>query len=200
MQETRKLTDISEIQQLYLPLSDSIDPDIPAAADFEYYSSREITGYLKKLSDTCRKKIAALPQYSMVTGKMRKYARLYMEFQSCKYQPLKTRDEHMRMWSDYYIRQFHEISFWEFSASADSILGICAMYSSASNTALTEDDINRLDSAYVPWICAYQRILYYYVNAREDIMTGHMNLTNFYHNLKHCEERLRFLAAKALDS
>ena len=197
--ETRELTDISEIQQLYLPLSDSINPDNPSVINCEFYRSREITAYLKRLSNTCREKIAALPSYRMITGKMRKSAKLYIELQSCKYQPLKIRHEHLRIWSDYYIRQFPGISFWEFSASADSILGICAMYISAFNPVLTEDDVNKLDSAYMPWVCAYQKMLHYYVNAREDIMTGRMNLADFYKNLKHCEERLRFLAGKALE-
>jgi len=198
--EARELTDIREIQQLYLPLSDSVDPDIPAHVNTEYYKSKETTLYLKKLSDTCRENISRLPGYKLVTGKMKKYVRLYIEFQSCKYQPLKTRQQHQRMWSDYYIRQFPDILFWEFSASADSLLGICAMYNSASSPVLSEEGINLTDSAYMPWICAYQKMLYYYVNAREDTMTGRMNLADFYHNLKYCEERLGFLAAKALES
>ena len=198
--EARELTDIREIQHLYLPLSDSMDPDIPAVVSSEYYSSKETIIYLRKLSDICREKISRLPGYRLVAGKMKKYARLYIEFQSCKYQPLKTRPQHLQMWSDYYIRQFPDISFWEFSASADSLLGICAMYISAYSPELAEEGTNLLDGAYMPWICAYQKMLHYYVNAREDTSTGRINLADFYHNLKYCEERLRFLAGKAGES
>ncbi len=200
MLEARELTDISQIQQLYLPLSDSMDPDMPPVFNSGFYSDMEITAYLKKLSDRCRQKISALPKYKRITGKMRKYAKLYIEYQSCRYQPLKTRRENLRMWSEYYIRQFPEISFWEFAASADSLLGICAMYVSAMNPELTEETVNRMESTYMPWICAYHKILHYYVSAREDTMTGRMNLTDFYQNLRQCEERIRFLAGKSLES
>ncbi len=198
--EAREMTDIGEIQQLYRPFSDCFDPDSPAAVRDEYCRSREVTACFQRLRDTCRNKISVLPNYRMVTGKMKKYARLYVELQSCKYQPLKIRSKHLQMWSDYYIRQFPEISFWEFAASADSVLGICAMFLLASRRVLSEGDVNKLDTVYMPWVCAYQKMLQNYVNAGDDIMTGRMNLTDFYENLKQCEERLRFLSAKALDS
>lgn len=198
--ETFELTDIGTIQQLYLPLSDSINPDISIGSNYECFANKETAAYLKRLSNVCRKKIAALPSYRMVAGKMKKYIKLYIELQSCKYQPSKIRHEHLRMWSDYYIRQFPGISFWEFSASADSLLEICAMFVSATGSTLTEEDVNRLDNAYMPWICAFQKLLHYYVNAREDIMTGRLNFTDFYGNLKQCEERLKFFSTKSLES
>ena len=198
--EAREMTDIGMIRQLYLPLSDSIDPDNDTGSKCECFGNTETGIYLKRLSDACREKVAALPSYKLAAGKMKKYIKLYIELQSCKYQPLKTRRDHLHFWSEYYMRQFPDISFWEFSASADSMLGICSMFISAADSRLTEDDVTRLDNAYLPWVCAYQKLLHYYVSAREDLMTGQLNFTEFYKNLKHCEERLKFFYRKSLES
>lgn len=196
--ESRKPTDLSEVEMLYRPLIAAVDPHSMSSWGCECYRNQDTTDALIKLSDTCRSKLFCLPEYMTAAGKMKKYVRLYVEFQSLKYQPYKTRRQQMMLWSDYYIHQFPDISFWEFSAAADSLLGVSAAYITARDGIMSEIYAGKLDSAYLPWICTYQKMLQYFVTAREDQMTGCLNLSHYYKNLKQCEERLLYAGKKAL--
>ena len=195
--ELNEPRDIAVFRQIYLPLSDSVDPGRPVSNSYGYFNDG--TGAcLGKLVETCRSHICQLPSYKLVTGKMKKYVQLYIELQSCKYQPQKIRRDHLRRWSEYYIRLFPEISYWEFAASADSLLGIFAMFISASASALSEDEVENLDNTYLPWICAFHRLLCHYASVKEDTMAGRLNFSDFYRNLKHCEERLVYFSQNAV--
>lgn len=197
--EKDKPDDLAVIRRLYQPLSDAVDPDRISAGCCEYFDGSKAATCLKSLTEACQGYICRLPSHKLVTGKMKKFAHLHIELQACRNQPVKTRSEHLVMWSEYYMRQFPDIAFWEFSAAADSLLGIYAMFTAASDPGLTENDVRELEQAYFPWICGLQKLFYHYIASREDMMMGHLNFTSYYKNLRHCEERLAYFMKKSLE-
>lgn len=190
----------SAVRQLHLAMLDAVDPNRIPGNYSHYYPYKCNTDYLKKLVDICRLKIKDLPSYTMVIGKIKKYIQLYTDLQSYKNLPKKAREECLNIWSDYYIRQFPGISCWEFSASSDSTLGIYIMYASAFDPKLTTENVKAIDDAYFPWICGLQKLLASYIEAREDMLTDCLSFTDFYKNLKQCEERLTFFTERAVES
>lgn len=197
--ESREMNDETIVNQLYQPLYDSIDFEREPDRYDEYYFNKPLGVFIKRRVESCRKQIASLPSYKLTIGKMKKYIQLYIGLQSCKNQPMKLRSEKLCSWSNYYIRQFPDISLQEFAASADSLLGVYVMFLAAKKPDLTEDEVKAMDSAYLPWICAYHKLLQNYTTAREDLMTGKINFTDYYNTLKLCEQRLIFLLSKSLD-
>jgi tetraprenyl-beta-curcumene synthase len=194
---TLALTDEAAIRQLHLSMLDAVDPDRTAGNYYMYSPCKSNRAYLKSLVDTCRLQIVNLPSYTLVLGKIKKYIQLYIDLQAYKRLPGNAREEYIKIWSDYYMRQFPDISFWEFAAAADSTMGIYIMFASAFDSQLTPHDIKMIDDTYFPWMCGLQKLLDSYIKAREDMLTDNLNFTDFYKNLKQCEERLTFFTERA---
>lgn len=197
--ESRELIEDSEVNKLYQPLYDAAGCERSVNFDNDFYFNRPLGEFIKKHVDICREYISTLPNYILVIGKIKKYLQLYVGLQSCKFQPFKLRQEKLAVWSNYYIRQFPDISIQEFCTLADSLLGVQAMFSAAADYNLDENGIKALEHAYSPWTCSLHKMLQYYTTAREDIMLGRINFADYYSTLKECEERLIFLMKKSLE-
>ncbi len=192
----------TEIHKLYSCLSCAVDPSRSpgcamatlsmAAAGQEKEAALSLC-----LSDQCRLQLAILPSYPLVAPKLKKYMQFYIDLQSYRHYPAKIRSEHLKAWSEYYLKRFQEISCWEFCAASDSLLGIIAMYCSAANPDMAPEEIRLLDEACFPWLCGLDSLLRAYTSARVSTNTENLNFTTFYKNLKTCEERLLFFASKA---
>lgn len=196
------ISDEREINKLYSCLSGAVDPSRNKGCALASLSN-DVTSQKKEafstpcLSDQCRLHLAILPSYSLVAPKLKKYMQFYIDLQSYRHYPQRTRTEYLQAWSDYYLKRYHGISCWEFCAASDSLLGIIAMYTAATNPKLTAEDIKLLDEACFPWLCGLDSLLYSYIRARVTNYTENLNFTSFYENLKKCEERLLFFMAKA---
>jgi tetraprenyl-beta-curcumene synthase len=184
------------VRKLYPALQDAVDPEHTTGSYQHDYSLKE-GKQLKQLVDQCRLRITALPSYKLVTGKMKKYVQLYTDLQAYRYLPPGIRREYVESWADNYLMRYRGISVWEFSAAADSLLGVCSMFAAAGDPKLTPEDVKALDEAYFPWVCGLHKLLDSYISAREDILTGRLNFTGCYDNLRACEERLSFFIGRA---
>lgn len=190
----------SAFRQLHLSMLDAVDPARPISDYYGHYPYKEDNGYLQALVEACREQVQELPAYPLVLGKMKKYVQLYTDLQTYKHLSRDTREEYLGTWADYYIRQFPGLTCWEFSAAAGSTLAMFIMFVSAFDASLTEERVRILDDAYFPWICGLHILLDYYIDAKEDRLTGDLNFTEYYRNLKHCEERLAFFVERAVES
>lgn len=199
------ITDEAEIHKLYSCLTSAVDPSRGTGCYWGNILKAEAgqiqeTPALACLSDQCRLQLAVLPSFSLVAPKLKKYMQLYSNLQSYRHYPAIIREEHLKAWSDYYVKRYQDISCWEFCAASDSLIGVIAMYISAANPKLTADDVALLDEACFPWLCGFDSLLHAMICERSSIHTEHLCFTSFYTNLKTCEDRLLFFEEKAVEA
>lgn len=197
--EKQEICDENLVNLHYKPLYNAFDLEHPMDNYVEVFGNN--TGaYISFKVTQIRKSLALLPSYAYVSGKIKKHLQMYIGVQAFKNSNFKQRKDKLINWSDYYIKQFPDLLFNEFSAAADSFVWIYAALHYATYTSITGDSVKALEEVYVPWISALQKLLQQYISAREDILMNRMNFTDFYTNLKHCEKRLIFMLAKSLES
>lgn len=191
--------DESAFRQLHLSLLDAIDPGREISDYYRYYPYKNDDNYLKSLVEECRLQIRNLPSYNLVLQTMKRYVQLYSDLQTYKHLEDKLREDYLKTWAGYYVKQYPGLLWWEFSAATGSTLGIFMLYAAAYNSSLTEHEVKAIDSAYFPWISCLHILLDYYIDSIEDMQMGDLNFTYFYTNLKQCEERLSWLVERSLD-
>jgi tetraprenyl-beta-curcumene synthase len=127
---------------------------------------------------------------------MKKYVQFFIDLQAYRYYPPLASVEMLKVWSSGYLQRYHDISWWEFCAAADSLSGILTMYAAASGPNLSGDEVALLDEACFPWLCGLESLLRSVLQMRTQEAEG-LNFASFYSNLKECEERILFFAEKA---
>jgi len=189
----------ASFRQLHISMLDAVDPNRKMSDYYKYYPYKSDSGYLNRLVEECRSQVAKLPSYYLVQNIIKKYVHLYSDLQTYKHLAEDIREDHLKTWADYYAKQYPDISCWEFSAAAGSTLGMFVLFAAASDPNLTISEVKAIDSAYFPWICSLHILLDYYIDAQEDLQMGDLNFTNYYRNLKHCEERLSYFLKKSTE-
>lgn len=193
----------AEVHSLYNCLSSAADPSrskgcvMANRAKPAPVSRKGETG-IPCLSEQCRLQLAILPAFQLVAPKLKKYMQFYVDLQSYRYCPDTYKAGYqLQEWSGYYLKRYPGISCWEFCAACDSLLGIAAMYTAATDSKVTPDEIRLLDEACFPWLCGLDSLLHAFLRERIAYSAGHLNFTSFYMNLKACEERILFFGVKA---
>ncbi len=196
-------TEEPEVRRLYSCLSSAVDPSRSTSCAFvnfskaASYSQKSEQPHFLCMSEQCRLQLAVLPSFSLVAPKLKKYMQFHVDLHSYMYYPEETRNEFLQTWSDYYLKRYQGISVMEFCAASDSLLGIIAMYVSASNPKQTSLEIQLLDEACFPWLCGLESLLDSYITLRLSDHSNQLNFCSSYKNLKACEERLIYFATKA---
>ncbi len=212
LEEYRKSKDMRDeldIRRLMGCLSGAADPsrslvcklkisakDLPGRLNEEPMPEMRHTGPVCN-AEHCRLQLAVLPSYKQVSGKIKKYMQLYIDLQSYRHYPAVISIDLLKTWSNNYLKRYHEIYWWEFCASADTFIGIAAMYAAASVRDVTTEEIRMLDEACFPWLCGFCSMLDHLIDARVSQGAESLNFSSYYSNLKECEDRLLFFAEKA---
>lgn len=93
--------DETDFRQLHRAMLDAVDVTSPAqqgAVYYEFHPNKDDGGYLEALVDECRRRIAALPSYSVVGPHVRRLAELYNDLQVYKHGPVAGRVPALRGW------------------------------------------------------------------------------------------------------
>jgi tetraprenyl-beta-curcumene synthase len=208
----KDIRDEHEIRSLFSCLSSSVDPSRRCTCNMSESSkslspavdapdaSGEAAGdnvLIRCNADQCRLQLALLPSYMQISGRIKKYMQLYVDLQSYRHYPQIISIEALKTWSGNHPERYDHIYWWEFCASADTFLGIAAMYAAASVPEITDVEIKALDELCFPWLCGLVSLLASAVSARSAIGTDELNFSSFYNNLKECEDRIMFFASRA---
>ena len=191
--------DEKSFRQLHLALLDSINPSGEKSDYYLYYPYKKDNNYLDALVDECRRQISGLPSYSAVVERMKYYIGLYSDLQTLKHLDENTRMDSLIKWCSMHLKNYPDLSWWEFSAATGSTLGIFMLFAAAFNPSLDTKEVSIIHEAYFPWICGVHILLDYYIDAMEDREMGDLNFTSFYATQKHCEERLSFFITQAFE-
>lgn len=197
-----------EIRKLHACLSCAVDPSRNGSCPMLHSIKNEPKPGISDenapsaqtcLSDRCRLQLAVLPSYGLVAPKMKKYMQFLIDLQSYRYYPPLASIEMLKVWSSGYLQRYHDISWWEFCAAADSLSGILTMYAAASEPNLSANEAALLDEACFPWLCGLEALLRSVLCMRTQEAEG-LNFASFYSNLKECEERILLFIEKATES
>ncbi|HHW47788.1 MAG TPA: tetraprenyl-beta-curcumene synthase family protein [Clostridiaceae bacterium] len=187
-------------RQLHLAMLDAVDKLRGINNYYYYYPYKKDGSYLSSLVETCQEQISGLSSYNLVIEPIKKYVHLYSDLQAYKHLDSNIREECLKTWAEYYAGRYPDISWWEFSAAAGSTLGIFALFAASFNPGLTVQEVKAIEQAYFPWICGLHILLDYYIDSQEDLQTGDLNFTQYYKNLKQCEERIGFFVKRSFES
>lgn len=192
-----RIKDETTLRKLYLSILDAVDPYRKIENYCKYFPHKNIENHLLFFVKSCRDQLTKLSSYQIIQEHIKKYVHLYSDFNIYKFiSDEKNRDSYLLTWAGYYINQYPMITLWEFSASANSILPILSLFSSAFDNSLDLNKIKAIDSLYFPWICCLNILLkdylHYHHEVLEDTVSEYINFTHYYRNLKECEKRLKF--------
>jgi len=191
--------DAVSLSQLFNSLIDSVDVSHTSEDYYLYHPYINDNGYLQALTEECRRQILKNNNFALIAGSIKKYAKLYSDLQFFKFISEPYRKEMIHTWSKKYNMGSADPLSFEYFVAADSIFGIVALFACSLSREITSDEINKICEVYFPWICGLQKLLENYLNAQEDIGNSTYNPTNYYKNLKICEERISFFAQKSLE-
>jgi len=191
--------DEDAFRQLHLAMTEALSPGQPPSDYYKYYPHKEDGGYLRDLVLECQSHLARLPGYALVQKDGLYLAGLYSQLQTYKHLPPEVRGIKMEAWTEPYLRDFSDVSRWEFAAATGSTLGMFMLCAAAADPGLTPVAVSRIKEAYFPWISGLHILLDYFIDQQEDVETGDLNFISYYKNQEECRQRLGRFLEKSLD-
>ncbi|ODA41971.1 tetraprenyl-beta-curcumene synthase family protein [Desulfosporosinus sp. BG] len=191
------LVDSLEVQdevafsQLHLAMQEALNPEAVPSDYYLYYPYREDGRYLERLVKTCQESVRKLPSYKLVQEDAIKFAKLYSHLQTYKHLAVEEREEKMLNWITPHLKEYPDITTWEFGAATGSTLGIFSLYAVAFNPQLTAKEVQKISRAYFPWICGLHILLDYFIDLREDRETSQLNFVAYYQDIGMTFQRLQ---------
>lgn len=191
--------DEKAFRRLHLSLYDATDTSSFFEDYYKYYPIKEDNKYLYSLVSKCKSSLSNLHSYEKALPYIKKYVNYYSNLQTFKHLSLDIREKYLKNWGEKYLKDYPEISLWEFLAATGSTLGIFAMYAASHNPLFKDEDFLSIDWAYFPWICGLHILLDYYIDYMDDLEEKQLNFTFYYKDIKICEERIIFFLEKSLE-
>lgn len=193
------LEDQTAFLQLHMAITDALDPSDSFSDYYTYYPHKDDGGYLHHLVASCKGYIRQLPKYHLVQQEVIGLGVLYSEMQSYKHISPIHREDALHTWAQNHLSSFPGLSTWEFSAAAGSTLGIFILCSLSSDESLTGQQVKNVMDAYFPWVCGLHILLDYFIDQKEDVLTGDLNFVSYYQDNDTKKERLLFFLQQSLD-
>lgn len=196
------ITDEDDFRQLHHALRDAVRPDAPHRAYYRLRGSPDDGGYLDALVSACQVRLAGLPRYDTIRPHVAWLIERYCELQEQKHIAPGDRSERLQKWAEPYLRQFPGLQWWEFAAASGSTLAVFALIAliTASGSAATAATAAEVTAAYFPSICGLHILLDYTIDVEEDRREGDFNFVLCYSSPREAWHRLRWFAARSLDS
>jgi tetraprenyl-beta-curcumene synthase len=188
---------IANGRQLHQALSIALDP---AARQPDYYAlhpQREDGGFLAAVVDTCRTALATLPSYAVVSAVCSAAAARIVSFQSLNLTERQGGHEALERWARHQAPDGSGLDWWQAAAAEGSSLAVHALIAIAANADVRRQDVEAIDAAYFPWICALHSLLDSLVDVGEDERAGQRNLLSYHASTAQAASGMGFLAQRA---
>lgn len=189
--------DPDDFRQLHAALLDAITPGEPKKDYYRYRKEKDDAGYLYALVDYCQRHIVQLPQYDMVREQVREWVGLYCDLQVHKHVHPEERERRLHQWWENYRDTYAQLLWQEFAAATGSTLGVFTLFLAASRERLEEREIEKIRTAYFPWISGLHILLDYLIDQDEDRQGGDLNFVHYYADVEETIQRLDFFARQA---
>ena len=189
--------DPADFRQLHLSMQDALTPGAPLRDYYCYRQEKDDGGFLADLVRSCQEKVAALPAYPLVQQRVLELSCLYSDLQVYKHVAHDQREEQLFAWWERYRPHYPQLYWQEFAAVTGSTIGIFALFCLATDPALSEQEVQAVDSAYFPWICGLHILLDYLIDLEEDRVGGDLNFVSYYRSDQEATERLGYFFEQA---
>jgi tetraprenyl-beta-curcumene synthase len=186
--------------QLHQALLVALDP---AARHTNYYAlhpQRDDGGFLATLVDACRAALATLPSYAAVSAVSAAAAARIVAFQSLNLTERQGGHEALERWARRQGAEAPGLHWWQMAAAGGSSLAVHALIAAAADPDVRQQDVEAIEAAYVPWICALHSLLDSLVDVAEDEQAGQRNLLSYHASAGQAAVAMKILAQHATDA
>jgi tetraprenyl-beta-curcumene synthase len=176
----------------------------PAASHPDYYYAlhpqREDGGFLVALVDTCRTALATLPSHVAVAAGAAAAAERIVTFQSLNLSECQGGHEALERWARLQTPDGSGLAWWQTAGAGGSSLAVHALIASAARPDVIRRDVEEIEDAYFPWICALHSLLDSLVDVAEDERAGQRNLLSYHACPQQAAFAVRMLARRATEA
>jgi tetraprenyl-beta-curcumene synthase len=187
-------------RQLHQALLVALDP---AARHTDYYAlhpQHQDGGFLATLVDTCRTALATLPSYTAVSAVSSAATARIVAFQSLNLTARQGGHEALERWARRQGAEAPGLHWWQTAAAGGSSLAVHALIATAADPNVRHQDVEAIEAAYVPWICALHSLLDSLVDVAEDEQAGQRNLLSYHASAGQAAFAMKILAQRATDA
>jgi tetraprenyl-beta-curcumene synthase len=191
---------IANGRQLHQALLVALDP---AARHADYYALHpqcEDGGFLVALVDTCRTALATLPSHAAVAAGTSAAATRIVAFQSLNLTERQGGHEALEQWAHRQAAEAPGLHWWQTAAAGGSSLAVHALIATAADPDVCQQDVQAIEAAYFPWICALHSLLDSLVDVAEDEHAGQRNLLSYHASAEQAAFAMKILAQRATDA
>ncbi|HMJ36265.1 MAG TPA: DUF2600 family protein [Baekduia sp.] len=154
-------------------------------------------GFLRALVFACRQGCASLAQYPEARGLLLREARRSRAFEIEHDRDVPRRTENMKEFAAQEFGGHTELSWWELTGGAGSLLTAMAVLALAADEATTEEDLRRAADAYV-WVASAGALLDSYIDQFEDAAVDGHNWLDYYPTREDAAQRMSEVIGGAL--
>ncbi|MDG5787759.1 tetraprenyl-beta-curcumene synthase family protein [Evansella sp. AB-P1] len=184
--------DPNDFRALHESMPDALTPNAAIKDYYRYREEKNDGGYLASLVKTCQDCIKQFPSYEAVQESNITLAELYSDLQVHKHVKLEERVPRLEAWFKQHKQSVPPMSWYEFSASCGSTLGIfCLTSYSAANENMTLSQVNKIKAGYFPWVQGLHILMDYFIDQEEDKAGGDLNFCFYYENEDEMIERMK---------
>jgi tetraprenyl-beta-curcumene synthase len=187
-------------RQLHQALLVALDPAATHPDYYSLYTQSEDSGFLRTLVDTCRMALATLPSRTAVSAAASAAATRIVAFQSFNLTRYQGGYEALEGWARRQSSDSSGLQWWQIAAAGGSSLAVHALIATAANDEVRPQDVEAIEAAYFPWICALHSLLDSLVDVAEDELAGQRNLLGYHANPEQASRAMEALAQRAIDA
>ena len=160
-----------DFRALHQSMLHALTPDTPLSSYYRFRQDQDDGGYLAALVTTCQEVLHALPDYGIAAEALRQLASVYIDLQVHKHVKTDERLPRLKAWFEDHKKSLPEMSWYEFSASSGSTLGIFCIVACLFNPPASAELISKIKHAYFPWVQGLHILLDYFID-QEEIARG----------------------------
>lgn len=182
---------------LHTALFDALTPGAGVGCYYPTGGQRDDGGYLTGLVTTCQETLGGLPAYGVISGHLYDLAELYCDLQINQHVRSEGRIPLMQAWYEGYHVSLPSMTWYEFSASCGSTLGIFALVAYACGGGTDPTVARALKEAHFPWVQGLHILLDELIDQDEDRRHGDLNFCCCYPNEAEMTARLLYFYRQA---
>jgi tetraprenyl-beta-curcumene synthase len=171
---------IANSRQLHQALLRALDPSATHADYYALHPHSEDGGFLVSIVETCRTALATLPSYATVAAPASSAAARIVAFQSLNLTEHQGGHHALERWARGQAAEAPGLDWWQMAGAAGSSLAVYALVAAAADPDMRIQDVEAIESAYFPWICALHSLLDSLVDVAEDEQAGQRNLLSYH--------------------
>ncbi|HYI98189.1 MAG TPA: DUF2600 family protein [Thermoleophilaceae bacterium] len=184
-------------RELHLALVDALDPSRPIADYYRYHPWDDDGGYLQALVELCRQSCRSLPSYWRVRSLLLEEAWRAQVLALNHLRDPTRRDAALRRWAATEFPHARELAWFELSAASSASLVVHSLLALATETEVSDAQIDEIYAVYWPWTSLATAMLDSYVDQAEDRESGNHSYIAHYPDTEQAIQRTACAIARA---